>query len=91
MNNFDEINRLVEKLIHLHQESAEKNSSLNDEIGKLTSQLVKKEEQISMLQRNLEVVKLDSGNGTSDEKEELKRKLNMYIVAIDKCLSGMKI
>lgn len=91
MNNFDEINRLVEKLIHLHQESAEKNRSLHDEISKLTSQLAKKEEQISMLQRNLEVVKLTSNHRTEDEKEELKRKLDMYIVAIDKCLSGMKI
>ena len=91
IDNFDELNSLVEKLIHLHKASKKKIEVLTAENKELREKITNRDTEQKATQRTMgaaqmaESIKQEGGN-----TEALKAQLASYIEAIDHCIKTIE-
>lgn len=90
IDNFDELNALVEKLIHLHKASKLKIESLTAENYELRRKFTNWDNELKAKQRELSASELATDLKSQGLNTlELKSQIAGYIEAIDQCLKTM--
>ncbi len=77
----------IQELLERHLDLIEENKTLKVRNRKLEEELDQRKRQLGALDHQLKVLKLAQGSDVSDDKAELKRKINEYIREIDKVLA----
>jgi len=77
----------IQELLERHLDLIEENKTLKVHKRKLEEELDQRKRQLGELDHQLKVLKLAQGSDLSDDKAELKRKINEYIREIDKVLA----
>jgi regulator of replication initiation timing len=77
----------IQELLERHLDLIEENKTLKVRNRKLEEELDQRKRQLGELDHRLKVLKLARGSDVSDDKAELKRKINEYIREIDKVLA----
>lgn len=84
------LERKLSLLINTHQHLKEKIRQLEEENQQLKDVITSKEQQLGQFQNKLKIGKL-VGNVEADKSEsaELKKKLDEYIIEIDRCIAHL--
>lgn len=77
----------IQELLERHLDLIEENKTLKVRNRILEEELDQRKRQLGALDHQLKVLKLAQGSDVSDDKAELKRKINEYIREIDKVLA----
>lgn len=77
----------IQQLLERHLDLIEENKTLQVRNRKLEEELDLRKRQLGELDHRLKVLKLARGSAVSDDKAELKRKINEYVREIDKVLA----
>ena len=77
----------IQELLERHLDLIEENKTLKVRNRKLEEELDQRKRQLGELDHQLKVLKLAQSSDVSDDKTELKRKINVYIREIDKVLA----
>ncbi len=77
----------IQELLERHVRLLEENRELKNKNRQLEQELDLRKRQLGEMDHRLKVLKLAQGGQNSDDKTELKRKINEYIREIDKVLA----
>lgn len=78
----------VEKLVHLHKKLTEENQKLSGEVDSLHKEKESLNVKLKTLQEKLQIRDLAALSGTNtNNRSELKSKINELVREIDKCIA----
>ncbi|MBM3159174.1 MAG: hypothetical protein FJZ69_05385 [Bacteroidetes bacterium] len=85
----ERIQQKLQQLVQYQQKLRAENQVLREQVAKSVEEKEILAAQISQLQEQIGLLKLNNGTLESQDKKEMEKKINQYIREIDRCIAQL--
>ncbi|MFM7510765.1 MAG: hypothetical protein ACKO33_03245 [Bacteroidota bacterium] len=85
----ERIQQKLQQLVQYQQKLRAENQVLREQVAKSVEEKEILAVQISQLQEQIGLLKLNNGSLESQDKKEMEKKINQYIREIDRCIAQL--
>jgi len=85
----ERIQQKLQQLVQYQQKLRAENQVLREQVAKSVEEKEILAAQISQLQEQIGLLKLNNGSLESQDKKEMEKKINQYIREIDRCIAQL--
>ena len=84
---FNSLNDKLQQLLKQYNRLQKENEKLKEELVLAKNKELETEHKIEEIQQQVSIMKISSGEMSEKDKKEFEKKINQYILEIDKCIS----